>query len=147
MISYLDIGNNKILVVVLLEYINRLQLQGEFWPTGQRGECCSGVFNVDQYQNWDLSKCRLSTIQGCLFRGVLLYIYLMVKFYSYNPTNNFNIYLWNGVLLGQPFHNQHARLSQPCEVVNTLHEIPQTCDNLSRLQQGQLLQPRNFRMG
>ena len=76
---------------------------------------------------------RLSTIQGCLFRGVLLYIYLMVKFYSYNPTNNFNIYLWNGVLLGQPFHNQHARLSQPCEVVNTLHEIPQTCDNLSRL--------------
>ena len=27
------------------------------------------------------------------------------------------------------FHNHHAMLSQPFKVVNTLHKMPQPCDN------------------
>ena len=55
----------------------------------------------------------------------------MIKFCSYNPTSNFSIYLWNGVsLCGQSLNNHHTRLSQPCKVVNILHEMPQSSDNL-----------------
>ena len=28
------------------------------------------------------------------------------------------------------FFKHHAKLSQPCYVVNTLHKVPQPCDNL-----------------
>ena len=42
-----------------------------------------------------------------------------------------------GVLLfQQPLHNHHARLLQLCKVANTLHKLPQLCDNLTKLQQG-----------
>ena len=45
--------------------------------------------------------------------------------------------MWNGVLLfQQPLHNHHARLLQLCKVANTLHKLPQPCDNLTMLQQG-----------
>ena len=57
--------------------------------------------------------------------------YIEVKVCSYNPSSNFNFYLWNGVLLfQQPLHNHHARLLQLCKVANTLHILPQPCDNL-----------------
>ena len=48
-----------------------------------------------------------------------------------------NFYLWNRVsLLQQPLHNHHARLLQLCKVVNTLHKLPQPCDNLVTTLQG-----------
>ena len=70
------------------------------------------------------------------------------------PSNNFNLYLWNGVLLfQQPLHNHHARLLQLCKVVNILHKLPQPFDNLlTTLSQPykvttRLLQPSYFCMG
>ena len=53
----------------------------------------------------------------------------MIKFCTYNPTSNFNIYLWNEVLLfEQPLYNHHARLSQHCNIVTTL----QGCEHLHK---------------
>ena len=45
------------------------------------------------------------------------------------------------------FHNHHASCSQLCKLVNTLHKVPQICDNLNcynltRLWQGCYVQPR-----
>ena len=79
-----------------------------------------------------------------LINNCSLLDYIEVKFYFYNLSSNFNFYLWNGVLLFQlPLHNHHARLLQLCKVVNTLHKLPQPCDNLTKLQQG----CSYFRMG
>ena len=72
-----------------------------------------------------------------------------MKFCSYNPSSNFSIYLWNGVLLfGQPLHNHHA-----CKVVTALQDcecLRQKCHNLVTITVIQpykvvarLLQPRN----
>ena len=47
------------------------------------------------------------------FNDVSYSAYKQVKFCSYNPSSNFSIYLWNGVLLfQQPLHNHYARLLQ-----------------------------------
>ena len=63
-------------------------------------------------------------------------VYIEVKFCSYNPSSNFNFYLWNGDLLfQQPLYNHHARLLQLCEVANTLHKLPQPCIIAARLLQ------------
>ena len=73
---------------------------------------------------------------------ILYSAFMVVKFCTYSPATNFNIYLWNGVLLfEQPLNNHHTRLSQPCKVVNTLHKMPQPCKVVTRLQQS-----RNFHM-
>ena len=57
-----------------------------------------------------------NTIVSCLRMH-----YIVIKFCSCNSTSNFNIYLWNGVLLfGQPLHNHHTRLSQPCTKCHNL---------------------------
>ena len=54
-----------------------------------------------------------------------------VKFCSYNPSSDFNFYLWNEVILFQQLlHNHHARLLQLCKVAKTLHKLPWPCDNL-----------------
>ena len=64
-------------------------------------------------------------------------LFIEVKFCSYNPSSNFNFYLWNGALLfQQPLHKHHARLLQLCKVANTLHKLPWPCHNLTMLQQG-----------
>ena len=69
-------------------------------------------------------------------------VYIQVKFCSYNPSSNFNFYLWNGVLLfQQPLYDHYVRLLQLCKVANTLHKLPQPCINLIttlqiKLQQG-----------
>ena len=59
---------------------------------------------------------------------------LMIPIFGYCTLSiplNYNFYLWNGVLLfQQPLHNHHARLLQLCKVANTLHKLPQLCDNL-----------------
>ena len=68
--------------------------------------------------------------------------YIKVKFCSYNPSSNFNFYLWNGVLLfQQPLHNHHARLLittlQGCKhLAQIATALGKPCHNLTKLHQG-----------
>ena len=52
---------------------------------------------------------------------------MVIKFCTCNPTSNFDIYLWNIVLLfGKPLNNHRTKLLKPCKVVNILHK----CHNI-----------------
>ena len=66
-----------------------------------------------------------------------------VKFCPYNPSSNFNIYLWNEVLLFQQLlHNHHARLLQlskiatPCTNCDNLVTTLQSCSKVSTTHMG-----------
>ena len=59
----------------------------------------------------------------------------------YNSSINFKIHFTCGmecyyVFQQQPLHNHHARLLQLCKVANSLHKLPQSCDNIVTTLQG-----------
>ena len=74
----------------------------------------------NQHKRYSLVKVHHKVEVLTRFNQHNLMFYTLVKFRSYNPSSNFNIYLWNS----------HARSSQPSKVVKTLHKMPQPSDNL-----------------
>ena len=73
-----------------------------------------------------------------------LLIIIEVKFCCYNPSSNFNSYLWNRVLLfQQPLHKHHACLWTPC---TNCHNLVTTLSQPYKVA-ARLLQPSYFRMG
>ena len=56
----------------------------------------------------------------------ILLIWLVAQFCFYNPSGNFNIYLWSGLLV---FGHHFTTIMQGCHHPARLHKVPQSCDN------------------
>ena len=117
--------------------LNLVELTMQFYSiTSQLASVSTSYNYIASYQiNRNVMPIFYSQLTFQINRNLSWWFLLLFTFLTlpHVPCNNF-LHTKLKLLFGQPLHNHHSRLTQPCKAVNTLHRTSQPCGNLTRLQ-------------